>query len=1141
MALQSKKEYLQFKLPHHTNEEKKSQLHDIEMDIRHSEYIQLSSNQLLMRNFISPNSGEKRVLIKWDTGIGKTFYALSSALEYIKYIRRQPEEEQGSVFVLGFTRDIFKNDLMKYPEFGFISREELEYMKKLQSIAKSNNRIDLDKLAELRNKITRRFSNRKGNGFFQFYGYREFVNNIFLSKDSSVDINVATEDEIHEALKNGTLKFNVMLLNQFKNSFLICDEVHQIYNSREKNNWGIAIQAILDYWEDLHAIYLSATPLNSPSEIVNLINILVDKNQKVKFEDLFLDVDKLRPDAYQKIAKLLANKISFLKDTNLAYFPTKTYIGEKIKGIDYLKFTRCKMTPLQLKTYKYVIKKDEEFSKQDLRYLCDIVFPNPADENVGLFTQQQIKKAVNSAPQEWKEKHSIEWNGQTVSGKILEYNNLKKYSTKYSVMIELLFKCIKSEAGKIMIFHNNVINTGAMLIQQILNSNGFIEDGNIANENTVCMKCGEQKINHGNAHNFVAACYVVLYSEIDASIRKKAIERYNSPENKHGEQILILIGSRLIKESYDFKAIRNLFVMSRPDNIPTLIQVIGRSARKNSHILLPNTPQMRNVNIYLFVSSIGDGTLSYEEDKYKQKIESYKIIQKIEKIMHENAIDAFINEHIIKKAMSKDDLSILPYQAKAINIKKIDISTFSAYYGQEEVDNIKFLLKRIFIEISPIWKYKELWHVLRFPPRHWQLNVNPEMFLEENFRIALTQLLWKQNSYEPLNFKSTSMISNLFNPSEKIIVMPGGAMFVVCQVGDFYCIFPVLNGKPNIDYDMFLRPMFEEAPRSINIKNYLEEQDPKIDFQQKKLKFKRRFEHYPLENMENVICEYGSEFHKLFMEEAIEYIFNFWTGKMKKSEYHEFYFKMLSYYDIMGLIIWAETAKAEIVKKYEKYITDPKPFSSLEKKNIKNEDNDIVKLLKSSLSNAGCKWCPDDIKEKFYKSLQTSLEFSDKQEIKQKKVPSNILPIGHFMTKIPRFYMLEGVSEWTDMPNYISFENTVWQENPIIIGYDEKSQTGIHIRFKIRSPIQNIKQYKDSRKIEKGSICSSKSKTYLLNIATKLGIETPKGDMTNIMLLCNQIRLQLVYNEIKERKNPKSKVKWFYHFYDYTRPETLKM
>ena len=57
-----------------------------------------------------------------------------------------------------------------------------------------------------------------------------------------------------------------------------------------------------------------------------------------------------------------------------------------------------------------------------------------------------------------------------------------------------------------------------------------------------------------------------------------------------------------------------MMIMSKPDNIPTLIQIIGRSVRNNSYAYLP--PEMRNVYIRIYTSSLSDGSLSYEEFKY---------------------------------------------------------------------------------------------------------------------------------------------------------------------------------------------------------------------------------------------------------------------------------------------------------------------------------------------------------------------------------------------------------------------------------------------------------------------------------------------------------------------------------------------
>jgi superfamily II DNA or RNA helicase len=81
--------------------------------------------------------------------------------------------------------------------------------------------------------------------------------------------------------------------------------------------------------------------------------------------------------------------------------------------------------------------------------------------------------------------------------------------------------------------------------------------------------------------------FVVAHSDVDKIIMDQSLAKFNSPDNAHGMNFMILIGSKIIKESYDFKDIQNLIIMSLPINIPTLIQVFGRCIRKNSHINLP--------------------------------------------------------------------------------------------------------------------------------------------------------------------------------------------------------------------------------------------------------------------------------------------------------------------------------------------------------------------------------------------------------------------------------------------------------------------------------------------------------------------------------------------------------------------------
>ena len=130
-----------------------------------------------------------------------------------------------------------------------------------------------------------------------------------------------TEDEIIASLKDGSIKLNQTLLTRFKNSMLICDEIHDTYNSLKKNNWGIAIQIIMYYYPNLKTLFLSATPINNdPSEIVDICNYKNPVEKRVYKKDLFKD-KKLLPNALDKIYEL--TKYKFENDKSRSKFLSK--------------------------------------------------------------------------------------------------------------------------------------------------------------------------------------------------------------------------------------------------------------------------------------------------------------------------------------------------------------------------------------------------------------------------------------------------------------------------------------------------------------------------------------------------------------------------------------------------------------------------------------------------------------------------------------------------------------------------------------------------------------------------------------------------------------------------------------------------
>ncbi len=1343
----------------------------LDAEISKSGYLKLLGHQIFVENYFNPNTDYKRLHIKWSTGSGKTLGGLAIAMNFIKNYNIERDlgnQEIGSVFIIGFSERAFKNELLKYPEFGFLSREERIRLDKLKRLVAAGSSVDKDKYRDLSIRIKKRFSNRKGNGFFRFFGYKAFVNRIFVAP-ADINISEISEHEIRQLLEEKKIGINMKLLAEFKNSLIICDEIHNVYNSAEKNNWGIALQAVLDREPTVRFVSLSATPLNNnPAEIVDLLNLLLPQSMRINRHDLFDNDRELKQGALEKIAKLTRGRFSFLLDANPKYYPKIINVGESLKEIPYLKFIRCPMSPFHYKTYKEVY---SGALSQDSQYLIDLALPNPENpEGIGIYQTNQIKKLLPIASQKFKDTYGIDYRGGKIVGDILLRKNIEKYSSKYAAVLDEIMKDIKAGNGKIFIYHNVVHMSGVLFIEQLLIKNGILDEFSSSSDNTICVKCGNPRKSHSkeevtgggiydekaismydeknatvdqapvirylvkndkliataidegshfriptqsklllageyledfdqflntlnkpvkitiynslgetlaewllkngftlehhdgshstfiktqfarNAraygggslppgkHRFMPVRFIMAHGEIEKAQMEHSIERFNSSDNTDGTNFLILVGAKIIKESYDIKSLQNEYIVSKPDNIPTLIQIRGRAVRKGSHFGLP--PDRQVVRMKLFTSCLpvkqtsgpdaGKYQLSYEEEKYKDKIHSFQTIQKIERIIHENAIDAMINYERIKNNAIEDPLGPLDYEPqisgkhtvnrnKELTLDQLKLSTFNIYHAKKEVEIIKTLIKRLFIEYAGVWEYSDLLKMIRNPPPNYEPELNTALFSEENFMIALSHLIWNNsNQYvdpfiqktkvvtggnvdihdnktsvydadDPLAYalsqlnnnesdvnytggnpksnqpynsgysQGLDVVDHLLDPADKIIALPGGQENVIVPIPNgkkqFYILFPINKHTeaPDIDVEAPYRIVKQEEMKSIDINSFIQTKRVDFDYDDKKKIFYRKYAEIAVENMQNTVCEYGTTFHIKFVEECIEYVFRAWTDpNLEKHEYHEFYFKMLYYYDLLSLIMWAYTSKPRIFKEYVKYAIPVKArdiklkaMARYEKRedtieDINPDDNSdlatsgVINLLKSTFNRTSNAWIPEEFREQYRDTLEKSLDLFAGRKKKNKfitKTSADLLPIGHYISKFPKIFIPD--KGWDENPTYLQNEQE-YVENDLIVGFDERSTTGVHIRFKIRNPIHNIKQHKDSRQTEKGTVCKSKSKEYLKSVAKKLGAVLP--DKVNVEELCSVIRSKLIRLELKERIK-RSNIKYFYFFYE-QRPET---
>ena len=612
-----------------------SQLHD-------GTRLHLTSYQQFVGRFLNPNTPYTRCFLKWATGSGKTNAALNTALQFMHRQLRERElnfDEGGSVFVISFAERAFMNELLRNPEFGFITRDERAQLTELQQRATQGVTRAAEMVREMTIRVRKRLRDRT-RGEMRFFGYKAFVNNIFQKgattntssgdgngdEDNPMNLSQMSEDDIRRALDDGRLIFNEQLMRALQNGLVICDEIHNTYNTQEKNNWGAAIQLVLDAIPTCRALFMTATPINnSPAEVVDLLNFLLPRSDAVKRSDFFTPQLKLKPGALEHIGRLSRGRVSFLRDLNPAHYPRTRMLGETIPGIPFLRFLRCPMSKFHHATYDAVY---DGVLNQETQYLKDFALPNPESATLGLYRTADIKRLLRGASDAWHRKNKIRFTNGRIVGDFMKRSNIEQYSSKYARLLDELDRISRNNLGKVFVFHSIVHMSGVLFIEELLQKNGYISEFVTPGAYTKCSVCGKERRAHtkeqlqptvgggsgasksaknsdsamdqvGAAidphHRYLPARFIMAHSDLDSSRMNQSIERFNNPSNARGYHFKIIVGSRVIKESYDLRAVRNVIIVGRPDNLPMMQQVQGRAVRKNSHMHLP--PELRTVDI----------------------------------------------------------------------------------------------------------------------------------------------------------------------------------------------------------------------------------------------------------------------------------------------------------------------------------------------------------------------------------------------------------------------------------------------------------------------------------------------------------------------------------------------------------------
>ena len=1073
----------------------------------------------------------------------RQLYAVEAPAQMMRKERVVLDAKTPSVYILGFAgaKKSFFHELLTYPEFGMISYEERDELTRLRLRASAGNPNDTAAYKEYYNELKRRLSDKSKGGFYRFYGYDEFVNRLFIisgtasmtdieayvSKNSYTGKN--TKDLVDEFVKTTDIIVDTKMLARMRDSLIIADEIHNTYNAAYKNNRGIAIQYILDSGLNVRFLSLSATPINnSPNEVVDFINYL--SSRVITHGELFAGPRELKPEALALIGRESFGKISFLQDSNLKYFPRVYYEGEPLilrsdvadipagSRIPYLNFIACDMSEFHENTYKAYSASDasDETAREDLDgdeieditepralsmdgyALFDIAFPNPDSANVGLYKGAALRNKYMNAPAEWLAQEGVAVkrginNMPIYSGTFLRADNIAKYSSKYHRMISNILALMKrangevSRGAKMLIYHDRVRTSGVLLIQEILIANGIIDETSDPASSTICALCACEMNQHGDTHAFYPARFIMAHGEISKATLDASLAKYDAPDNKNGTKYAILIGSKLIRESYNFKAIQHLMIMTAPINISTLLQVFGRCVRKNSHANLGRDSQ--EVHIWIYIST-SQNLLAPEIVRYAAKMSNYRVIQKIEREFNRNAIDAATHADINMSADKRktyfpsgtgtDPIATIGnlYFDPAVALpEEMSLATFDPFdHGSVELREIILLIKRLFI-MRPVWTWDELARTIHAPP--FQMETDPKLFTNENIAIAVAGLLAEDSAAKNViaSNKKSRIISALLNYSDNSIYI-NNVQHRVRKVGNYYIAFPVimsikrpLSMKANsahiegrdkesriinefssvsdhlyADADSFHASIRERRDLHVQLAQHMRAHIGDTTYQLERARF--------IKSAGNFFLDYPIDFQSNFIEEAI-----------------------------------AESVRGRVIPQY-------------------NEVLESLRALDAVITLS-------EIKR--YKEIARLFRVLDLQ---------NNAILGYVGVNSVRLYDYTNPPRWMDVNKTALNRHTYQKENTKLIGLIEAY--GHQMKFKIRPPLKHMT---DAREVERGIVCETKKKSELLELARALEIEDEIDGNSKVKTICDTIREHLISREIEERR-ANSNVKYVYFWWN---------
>jgi len=564
---------------------------------------------------------------------------------------------------------------------------------------------------------------RNINKQYQFITYGTFVNRILGSKEFEKDDigrNTNKVVKVDGQIKRKKASNPIKNLN---NCVVIVDEAHNVTN----NDVYVALQTILQKSFNYKLILLTATPMyDNPKEIFeisNLLNLNSPEYQLPIRNDLFKPfrdnlplaikeqspyvngnvlkggIIKITEKGMNLLSNALLGKISYIKP-NVETNPDVIVQGKPLlkNRIGSSNVVYCQMSSYQYKVYLQALSLDvKQDSKYDISAIQNIFANENIKESANVSRTSSLFKHSSDASTIVYPNNSFGKEGYINSSlkEVLNIENLQKYSSK----LYKLLQNVNNSPGNTFIFSNYVSFGGTSLLRELFLNNGYKD-----------YKSRQTEEEHFKS-------FIIFDDSTNPETREKYRRIFNSPENKNGKLVKIIIGSPIISEGITLKNVRQVHILEPSWNMSRINQIIGRAVRNFSHKDLE--PSQKNVHIFKYVSVYvhpqqPKDSFFIDREKYilsEEKDRSNKIV---ERMLKEISFDCQFNQaRNINVSTSLDNTAECDYTTCSFDCKihnksdKIDYSTYNLYLSSFDKFDIDYVLKTL----EFLFKSYFIWHI----------------------------------------------------------------------------------------------------------------------------------------------------------------------------------------------------------------------------------------------------------------------------------------------------------------------------------------------------------------------------------------------------------------------------------------------